>query len=78
MDLCQQSNLSAFKYAVYVGHSFASKEQESFNFMTAVTVCSNFGAQENKVSSLFPLLPIYLPWSDGTRCHDLRFLNVEF
>ena len=22
--------------------------------------------------------PIYLPWSDGTRCHDLRFLNVEF
>ena len=23
-------------------------------------------------------LPIYLPWSDGTRCHDLSFLNVEF
>ena len=22
--------------------------------------------------------PIYLPWSDGTRCHDLSFLNVEF
>ena len=22
--------------------------------------------------------PIYFPWSDGTRCHDLRFLNVEF
>ena len=21
--------------------------------------------------------PIYLPWSDGTGCHDLRFLNVE-
>ena len=21
--------------------------------------------------------PIYFPWSDGTRCHDLRFLNVE-
>ena len=21
--------------------------------------------------------PIYLPWSDGTRCYDLRFLNVE-
>ena len=20
---------------------------------------------------------IYSPWSDGTRCHDLRFLNVE-
>ena len=21
--------------------------------------------------------PIYVPWSDGTRCHDLSFLNVE-
>ena len=26
----------------------------------------------------FHCFPIYLPWSDGTRCHDLRFLNVEF
>ena len=33
-----------------------------------------FGAQENKVSHC---VPIYLPWSDGTRCHDLSFLNVE-
>ena len=22
--------------------------------------------------------PIYLPWSDGIRCHDLSFLNVDF
>ena len=29
---------------------------------------------KNKVSHCFP---IYFPWSDGTRCHDLRFLNVE-
>ena len=26
----------------------------------------------------FHCFPIYLPWSDGTRCHDLSFLNVEF
>ena len=26
----------------------------------------------------FPCFPIYLPWSDGTGCHDLSFLNVEF
>ena len=26
----------------------------------------------------FPLIPFYLPWSDGTKCHDLNFLNVEF
>ena len=24
----------------------------------------------------FHCLPIYFPWSDGTRCHDLTFLNV--
>ena len=30
------------------------------------------------VSHCFHCFPIYLPWSDGTRCHDLRFLNVEF
>ena len=27
--------------------------------------------------STFPL-SIYLPWNDGTRCHDLSFLNYEF
>ena len=31
-----------------------------------------------KVSHCFRCFPIYLPWSDGTRCHDLSFLNVEF
>ena len=40
-----------------------------------VTICSDFGAPKNKVCHCFP---IYLPWSDGTRCHDLSFLNVEF
>ena len=33
---------------------------------------------KNQNLSLFPLFSIYLPWSDGTRCHDLSFLNVEF
>ena len=28
-----------------------------FNFMAAVTVCSDFGAQENKSLSLFPFFP---------------------
>ena len=32
---------------------------------------------QNKVSYCFHCFPIYLPWSDGTECHDLRFLNVE-
>ena len=37
-----------------------------------------FGAPKNKVWHCFHCFPIYFPWSDGTRCHDLHFLNVEF
>ena len=39
--------------------------------------CSDLGAQKNKVWHCFHCFPIYFPWSDGTRCHDLSFLNVE-
>ena len=31
-----------------------------------------------KVMHCFHCFPIYLPWSDGTRCHDLSSLDVEF
>ena len=41
----------------YLCHSFSSKEQMSFNFMAAVTFCSDFGAQENKMS-LFPFMKL--------------------
>ena len=30
-----------------------------------------------KSVTVFHCFPIYLLWSDGTRCHDLSFLNVE-
>ena len=53
------------------------KEKVSFNFMAVVIICSDFGAPKNKVWHCFHWFPIYLPLSDGTRCHDLRFLNVE-
>ena len=33
---------------------------------------------KNIVSHCFHSFPVYLPWSDGTRCHNLSFLNVEF
>ena len=38
-----------------------AKEQASFNFMAAVTICSDFGAQENKLCHCFHCFPIYLP-----------------
>ena len=58
--------------------SLFSKRQASYNFMAAVTICSDFGAQENKVCHCFHCFPIDMPWSDGTGCHDLSFLNAEF
>ena len=45
--------------------------------MAAVTICSDFGAQKNKVSHCFHCFPIYLPWRDGTRCH-LVFQMLSF
>ena len=33
--------------------------------MSAVTIHSDFGAQENKVCHCFHCFPIYLPWSNG-------------
>ena len=45
--------------------------------MAAVTIGSDFGVPQNKVCHCFHFSP-YLPWGDGTKYHDLHFLNVEF
>ena len=34
---------------------------KGLNFMAAITICSDFGAQKNKVSHCFHCFPIYLP-----------------
>ena len=52
---------------------FSSNEQASFNFMAAVTICSDFEALEKKVSHYFHCFPIYLPWSDETNAMILVF-----
>ena len=44
---------------------FSSRVQLSFNFMAAVTVCSDFGAQENKISHCFHL-PLFT-----NICHEV-------
>ena len=38
--------------------------------MAALTIYSDFGAQENKVCHWFHCFPINLPWNDWTRCHE--------
>ena len=44
-------------------HSFSSKEQLFFNFMTAVTICSDLGAQKNKSLSV-SILSLFI-------CHEV-------
>ena len=58
--------MSLFLICCLVGHSLSSKEQASFNFMVAVTICSDLGAPQNKVCHYFHCSPIYLLQSDGT------------
>ena len=55
-----------------------SKELASFDFMTGVTIQSDFGAWKNKVCHCFQFVTVCLPWSKGTGCYDLSFLNVGF
>ena len=50
--------------------------QASFNFMAAITICSDFGAPKNKVCTVSTVSPS-ISHEVMTGCHDLHFLNVE-
>ena len=52
--------------------------QPSFNFMAAITICSDFGACKNKVWHCFHCFPIYFPWSDGPDAMILVFWMLSF
>ena len=49
----------------------------SFNFVAAVTVCSNFEAQKMKSDTVSIVSPSICHEVNGTGCHDLSFLNIE-
>ena len=57
MDLCQQSNVSAFQHTVQVFLSLPAKKQPSSDFMVAVTIQSDFRAQEEEICHSFYLSP---------------------
>ena len=57
MDLCWQSNASAFQHTVYVCHSFPAKKQLSSDCMAAVTIYSDFVAEEEEICHYFHLFP---------------------
>ena len=60
------SKVMSLLFRVRVCHSFSSKEQASFNFIAAITILSDFGAQENKVCHCFHFSPFYLPCHSST------------
>ena len=57
-----------FVVAVWVCHSFSSKEEVSFNFIATVTVHSDLGAQENKIC--------YCSIFSPSMCHELMGLDA--
>ena len=56
-----------FIYDYWKNHSFPSKKQVSFNFMAAVIIHSDSGAQEKKICPCFHFSPI---------CHDVMGLDA--
>ena len=48
---------SVFQHTVYVCHSFPAEKQSSSDFMAAVTICSDFRAQEEEICQYFHLSP---------------------
>ena len=79
MNICWQSDVSTFLLFNMLSRFLITFQGASvFNVMAAVTIHSDFGAQENKICYCFHIFLFSLPWSDGTRCHGLSILYVEF
>ena len=72
-DLCQQNDSVLFNTLSY--HSFSSSEQVPFNFMAAVSICSDFWNPGKQSLSLFPFFPpFWMPWSYFFECWILSQL----
>ena len=78
MDLCLETWCVWFLTHCLGFSSFSVKKQLSPNFKLAVAIHSDFRHHEKEICHCFHLSPFYLPWSDGTACHDLSFFNTEF
>ena len=79
---CLKSSLDCIVHGVTKSQTplsdfhFSSREQVSFDFMAAVTVHTDSGAQKRKAATVFTVSPLFA-MSDGTGCHDLSCLNAE-
>ena len=76
MDLCQQSMSLLFNMLSLFVIAFVPRSKRLL--ISWLQSPSSVILESKKTKSLtVSTASTYLPWSDGTRCHDLIFLNVE-
>ena len=73
MDLCQQVMSLLFNTLSRLVIAFFPRSKHLL-----ISWLQSPSAQEYKVCHYFHCFPIYLAWSDGTRCHDLSFWMLSF
>ena len=82
MDVCWQNDVSAFLNTLsrFVIAFLPRSRHLWISWLQSLsTVILEPRKIKSVTASTFPhFSPFYLPWSDGTRCHYLSFLNVEF
>ena len=78
MDLCQQSYVSAFNTLFRFVIAFLPRIKHLLISWVQSTSTVILEPRNNKICHYFCFFPFCLSWSDGTRCHDLSFLDVEF
>ena len=78
MDLCLEMWCVWFLTHCLGLSSFSVKKQLSPNFKLAVAIHSDFRHHKKEICHCFHLFLFHLPWSDGTRCHDLIFFKYSF
>ena len=76
MYLCWQSDVSAFNMLFRFVITFPPRSK--CLWISWLQSPSAVILEPKKICPCFHFIPFYLPWSDGTWCHDLSFLNVEF
>ena len=77
MDLCRQSYVFAFNM---LSRFVTASLPRGKSLLTLWLQSPSAVILEPKetICHCFHFSPFYLSWSDGTRCHDLCFSNVEF
>ena len=68
MDICQQTEVSAFQHIVYVCHSFLAEKQSPSDFMATVTIHSDFRDQKEEIFTVSPFSP--------SICHEVMGLDA--